>query len=162
MHYWSLLACRWVSIRSPCAATERKSPNRRSSSSWTATLWTTVIPRQVRRGHFLTVKRCLRSPSNTMLSQGLMEGGPSSMRWRKATLWCLPATTSRTASCGSRPCTAPLASPTSLSLPLRSRNSTRKGAPRPKWTLPSLSSVSSPQKTRHGHLSRKQISSTKQ
>lgn len=70
--------------------------------------------------------------------------GRSSTPWRKATLWCSPAMTSKTASCGSRPCIAPLASPTSPSHQLRSRNSTPKGVPRPKWMLPFLSSVSSP------------------
>lgn len=46
------LCCRWVSIRSLCAAIERKSQNRRSFSSWTVTLWTTVTPSQVRRHNF--------------------------------------------------------------------------------------------------------------
>lgn len=34
--------------------------------------------------------------------------------WRRATWWCLPATTSRTEFCGFRPCTGPRASPTNL------------------------------------------------
>ncbi len=80
---------------------------------------------------------------NVLLSQAWMVAGLFSMQWRKATLWCLPVTMSRTASCGSRPCIVPLASPTNLSHPLRSRNLTPKGVPQPKWMLLFLSSVSS-------------------
>lgn len=79
-----------------------------------------------------------------LLCQAWMEAERSSTQWRKETLWSLPVTTNRIASCGSRPCIAPLASPTSPFHPLRSRNSTPKEGSPLKWTLPFPSSVSSP------------------
>lgn len=42
-----VLSCRWVSTRSPCAATERRRPSLRSWCSWRATPWTTATLSQV-------------------------------------------------------------------------------------------------------------------
>lgn len=78
------------------------------------------------------------------LAQVWRGAGPSSTPSRRVRRSSLPATTSRTVSCGSRPCTGPRASPTSPCRPPRCRNSTPEGAPHRSWTHPYRSSVSPP------------------
>lgn len=64
------------------------------------------------------------------------------MLWRRAILWSLPVMTSRTGSCGCRPCIELPASHTSQFLPHRSRNSTQGGGQRHSSMHLYLSSVS--------------------
>ena len=121
------VSCRWVSTRSPCAATERRRRSLRSWCSWRATRWITatlsqvlmVLLRSTRRDW--TLLECLFCTEPLTLPppppprQVCRAAGCFLTLWRKATWWCLRVTTSRTGCCGSRPCIEPPDSPTNRS-----------------------------------------------